>query len=330
MPIAETVTIDASQFPENTRRELLEALRARAIPPKFHYESHKQAEQWLALHEAYSPARREADAAEIYERALAAAAERVDRAGARVAGLGCGGGEKEARLLGMLREKKAPVSFLPCDASVPLVLTALRAAEKAAPGICVDPLVCDVARCESLAESIDRVGGQTGMPGRRVFTFFGMAPNLEAKRTEEILRTLPRAEDWLLLSANLAPGCDYEEGVRRVLGGYDNDLTREWLLSFLLDVGFERGDGAIRFGIEDGEAGWKRIVADYEVAREREFGLHGERFVFRKGEAIRLFFSYRHTVSQVEALAGRSGLEIEGRWLAASEEEGVFLCRRSQ
>src|SRR5665213_840514 len=99
MPIAETVMIDASQFPENVRNDLLESLRRRRIQPKFHYESYKQAQMWLALHEAFSPARRDPDCLAVYDRAFEAAADLVTEAGACVVGLGCGGGQKDARLL---------------------------------------------------------------------------------------------------------------------------------------------------------------------------------------------------------------------------------------
>jgi len=47
------VTIHSSQFPENVRRDLLDCLRARSVNSKFHYDSWKQAQKWLALHEAW-------------------------------------------------------------------------------------------------------------------------------------------------------------------------------------------------------------------------------------------------------------------------------------
>jgi hypothetical protein len=72
------VAIHASQFPENVRRDLLESLRTRRVNHKFHYDSIKQAQQWLALHQAYSPSRRDADCAATYDRSFAAAAARME------------------------------------------------------------------------------------------------------------------------------------------------------------------------------------------------------------------------------------------------------------
>ena len=65
------VAIHASQFPENVRRDLLESLRTRRVNHKFHYDSVKQTQQWLALHQAFSPSRTDADCAATYDRSFA-------------------------------------------------------------------------------------------------------------------------------------------------------------------------------------------------------------------------------------------------------------------
>src|SRR5512136_296387 len=84
------VAIHASQFPENVRRDLLESLRTRRINPKFHYDSVRQTHQWLALHQAYSPARNDADCRAVYDRAGKAAAAGIKARAVHVIGLGCG------------------------------------------------------------------------------------------------------------------------------------------------------------------------------------------------------------------------------------------------
>ena len=57
------VVIHASQFPENVRRDLLASLRTRKINHKFHYDSVKQTQKWLALHQIYSPSRNDENCA---------------------------------------------------------------------------------------------------------------------------------------------------------------------------------------------------------------------------------------------------------------------------
>jgi len=73
----------------------------------------------------------------------------------------------------------------------------------------------------------------------------------------------------------------------------------------------------------------KRVVADFHFQRAREVVVHGEKFMFRRGESIRLFFSYRYTPDRVVRLLARHGLKVQAEWLADSGEEGVFLCQRA-
>ncbi len=47
------VTIHPSQFPDAVRRDLLASLRDRQVNHKFHYDSIKQTQKWLAIHQAY-------------------------------------------------------------------------------------------------------------------------------------------------------------------------------------------------------------------------------------------------------------------------------------
>jgi uncharacterized SAM-dependent methyltransferase len=81
--------------------------------------------------------------------------------------------------------------------------------------------------------------------------------------------------------------------------------------------------------MEKGALGLKRVTADFHFLRTREITVHGRLFKFRRGESIRLFFSYRYTPDRVARQLARHGLRILDQWLAESGEEGVFLCRRA-
>src|SRR5438093_11248653 len=109
------VTIHASQFPEKVRRDLIESLRTRQVNHKFLYDSVKQTQKWLALHEAYSPARTDADCLATYARAFQAATERWNQPRACVFGLGCGGGQKDVQMLELLKKAGHGVSYCPVD-----------------------------------------------------------------------------------------------------------------------------------------------------------------------------------------------------------------------
>jgi len=318
------VTVHASQFPESVQETLLAGLRSRRIAPKFHYQSYRQAQLWLDLHRACSPAWLDPEGAAIYDRSFAAVAGLIPQSLMHVTGLGCGSGYKEARLLRLLAAQGKKLSYVPCDVSLPLVLAAAREAQKACPTLPCQPLVCDLALAGELAEILDSCGQPEA---RRIITFFGMIPNFEPDDILPKLAELVRAEDLLLLSANLAPGPDYRAGVQRVLPGYDNPETRAWLGAFLEDLGAEPGDGVVDFSIEEA-AGLQRIVADFRFLRARELIVHAEHFAFRPGETMRLFFSYRHTPGLVRQLLQAHRLQVVEQWMTKSGEEGVFLCRK--
>ncbi len=335
------VLVHASQFPEAVRHDLLESLRSRSVNHKFHYDSLKQTQKWLALHEAYSPARTDPQCAEAYQRSFSAAARRLAGGGAQVIGLGCGGGQKDTTLLRLLRSSGREVFYIPCDVSLAMVLVARGAALEAVPAANCSPLVCDLATVQDLPAvlaALDRSvkpgpgGCPTAQPApARLFTFFGMIPNFEADRILPKLSSLLQPGDLLLLSANLAPGNDYTAGVDRVLPLYDNELTRDWLLTFLLDLGVERTDGELRFVVEETSSPvqLKRIAAYFHFTRPRTIQVGAERFEFPGGESVRLFFSYRHTPDRLRGMLSHLGLQVLGEWITPSQEEGVFLISRA-
>ena len=349
------VLIHASQFPEKVRRDLLASLRARRVNHKFHYDSVKQTQKWLALHQAYSPTRNDADCAAIYDRGFAAAAARVKSKAVHVIGLGCGGGQKDTRLLKLLKDRGREIYYTPCDVSTAMVLVARQTALAVVPEKNCFPFVCDLATADDLSAIPD---SRITHHASRITTFFGMIPNFEPQVILPRLASLVRPKDFLLFSANLAPGNNYAAGVKKVLPQYDNPLTRDWLMTFLLDLGVERNDGELRFKIETcrrqreetptsrpisaktkqrlltssptmEEVELKRIMAGFHFTRSRRIEVDGERFEFRTGETIRLFFSYRYTPERVRKVLACYCLEVRDQWIAKSEEEGVFLIRRS-
>jgi L-histidine N-alpha-methyltransferase len=319
------VTIHPSQFPENVRRDLLASLRTRRVNHKFHYDSVKQTQKWLALHEAHSPARRDKNCLTTYDAAFIAATKSIKTKSVRIIGLGCGGGQKDVQLMKQLQSCGKKISYAPCDVSVAMVLVARKAALDLLPAKKCFPFVCDLATTDDLSEAFSK----DGMPqGASLVTFFGMIPNFEPRQILPKLTELLRPDDFLLFSANLAPGKDCSAGMEKILPQYDNPLTRDWLSSFLFDLGVEAPDGQLRFSIEAGGMGLRRVVARFHFRCTRKIKVGGEEFSFARGETIRLFFSYRYLPARVRKLLERHGLEISGAWIANSEEEGVFLCRR--
>jgi L-histidine N-alpha-methyltransferase len=328
MSRAVSVAIHQSQFPENVRRDLLESLRSRQINHKFHYDSIKQTQKWLALHQACSPSRTDPDCAMIYDKSFAAAAKQIDAPKIHLVGLGCGGGQKDTRLLKLLKKRRKEIFYTPSDVSVAMVLVAQQTATSVVAFENCFPFVCDLASPDSVGEIFKNVETNSA----RLLTFFGMIPNFEPQNVLPKLAGLLHPDDLLLFSANLAPGDDYSSGVKKVLPLYDNELTRDWLQTFLFDLGVEKNDGDVRFTIEDCPAGTKlkRIAAYFHFQKRSVIQLPDERFEFHSGEMIRLFFSYRHTPKRLGQLLDEQGIKIFEQWITKSEEEGVFLCRKTR
>jgi uncharacterized SAM-dependent methyltransferase len=243
-----------------------------------------------------------------------------------VIGLGCGGGQKDTRLLELLKLRGKQALYTPCDVSLTMVLTARQTALTVVPEQNCLPFVCDLATADDLPVFFEsRITSHES----RIITFFGMIPNFEPEQILPKLAALVRPKDILLFSANLAPGEDYAVGMRKVLPQYDNPLTRDWLMTFLDDLGIARRDGRLRIGIAPGRGGLKRVIADFHFRRSCRVAVVNETFNFRGGETLRLFFSYRYTPDRVRAALGRHGLKVCEQWITKSGEEGVFLCNRA-
>jgi len=322
MSATASITIHSSQFPGAVRRDLLESLRARRVNHKFHYDSVKQTQKWLALHQAYSPTRNDADCRAIYSKAFESAAGKIRAKRVHVIGLGCGGGQKDTRLLKLLKSRSREIFYTPCDVSTAMVLVAREAALAVVPEKSCFPFVCDLATAGDLQKHL-----VTRHPS--LVTFFGMIPNFEPRDILPKLASLIRPKDFLLFSANLAPGENYAEGMEKILPQYDNALTADWLMTFLLNLGIEQRDGRLKFEIEDGGSGLKRVVARFHFSRARQIKMDGEAFKFRRGESIRLFFSYRYTPERICKMLAEYDLEVCGQWIAKSGEEGVFPCQKA-
>ena len=329
MSSAAFVTVHGSQFPERVRAQLLDSLRCRRVNPKFHYESYKQTRKWLRLHEAFSPSRTDPDCAGIYDQAFEAVLKVLPPGPLHLVGLGCGGGQKDVRLLRRLRQAGREAAYTAVDVSLPMVLVAREAALGETPEERCHALVCDLGAAE--AASLNQVLARgEGAPAPRLLTFFGMIPNFEPSDILPRLAGLTRPEDTLLFSANLAPGADYVAGTLQVLPQYDNDLTRDWLMVFLADLGVEPGDGRLEFGSEEDPAtGLRRITGQFEFARPREVWVEDEAVRFEAGAKVRLFFSYRYTPDRLGEHLARHGLKIGQQWVTCTGQEGVFLVRRA-
>jgi L-histidine N-alpha-methyltransferase len=318
------VIVHHSQFPHAVQRQLLDGLRLGRVPPKFLYDGDRQTQKWLAVHRAHSPSRTDAGVQSIYDRAFDESLGQAEGGSICLIGLGCGGGQKDTRYLAKLKSICSTIDYVPCDVSQAMTRVAREAAAAELPLERIHPLVCDLANAPDLGQVVDTI---VSPETKRVFTFFGMIPNLEPDVILPRLAELLLEGDQLLLSANLAPGDDYRNGVETVLPQYDNAETREWLMSFLVELGVPATAGRLRFGIEEINE-LLRIVADFEFSEALELSIGGESCEFAAGRALRLFFSYRHTEQTLAMRLAKHSLAIAASQIDSSAEEGVFRVER--
>jgi hypothetical protein len=317
------VYVHRSQFPDIVQAQYWQSFADRQIDHKFHYMSYRQSQKWLALHHAYSPAIRDPGFQDAHGQAFAAAAEIAGPARCIVA-LGCGGGEKDADLLGRLPTATLTgARYYPVDVSLTLVLIAAAKAQAVCPRIACRPIVCDLRHAPDLSEAVREDG--EGM----ILTFLGMIPNFHPEDIVPKLAMLLQSGDLLLASANLAPGPDYIAGVQAVFAQYDNPLTQDWLQTTLLDAGVDLAAGQLSFVVVGGSAeGASRITAVFKPFADIRLSIGGQPILWPAQQPVELFFSYRYTTDMMKNLFTKHGIEILHAFESSTQEEGVYLCRK--
>ncbi len=118
----------------------------------------------------------------------------------------------------LLKARGKEIFYTPCDVSSAMVLTARQTALAVLPEKNCFPFVCDLATADDLQEFTRRLRHPS------LVTFFGMIPNFEPQEILPKLASLIRPKDFLLFSANLAPGKNYAAGMKKILPQYDNAL----------------------------------------------------------------------------------------------------------
>jgi L-histidine Nalpha-methyltransferase len=321
----DTVDFHFSRYPEAVTQRMKESLRAKCMDHQFHYATHRQAQRWLALHQRHSPSRHDSDCERIYTEAFRRCAQEVSGP-IQVVGLGCGGGRKDARLIRALRSSGKPLRYVAADVSQTLVTEAREHVQESTdlrPNT-MRGLVADFMVAENLF-GYWRKGAIKHE--QQIFSFLGMIPNFQPEQALEVLTEWLQPGDLLVLSANLAPGMDYEMGCQSILSQYDNMETRHWLVTVMEDLGLNVGMADLKFLIAEKE-GVKRVECALIFPENCRIIYNGEEFTYQQGESFRLFYSNRFQAGQLDKKLERRGLQILDRYLTRSEEEGVWVMKK--
>ncbi len=321
----ETVYIHPSQFPDQILKDYFASFAQRQINHKFHYESIKQSQKWLNVHNAYSPIQQNHDHMLAYTDCYEQALNIINDRHLDLISLGCGNGEKEAELLAKINNPNQICCYYPIDVSCSLSITAAQKARQQQAGLNIKPIVCDLLYADDLLSLIPHQGE------RRLLIFFGMIPNFAPSQILPILSSYLEPEDLLLFSANLAPGDNYEQGIKKILPQYDNELTKDWLKTILLDAGIKNNDGHIYSAIasDSNEPLFKKVIMNFELAKSAKLIIGKEAINWQPGETVQLFYSYRYTTSLITDLLQQYSIHVIQAWESRDQEEGVYLCKKT-
>ncbi|MFM6277664.1 MAG: L-histidine N(alpha)-methyltransferase, partial [Dolichospermum sp.] len=163
-----------------------------------------------------------------------------------------------------------------------------------------------------------------------IITFFGMIHNFTPDEILPILSNFLQPGDILLMSANLAPADNYLTGINKILPQYDNELTKDWLMTVLVDAGINPDHGTIKFSLKDdpNHQELTRINAQFEVENNIDLKLDDQIMHWKNGDQIQLFFSYRYTTAKLQNILKQYDIIILDYWEGANQEEGVYFCQK--
>lgn len=322
----EQVYLHSSQFPDQVYQDYLAGFKQQNIPHKFHYDSVKQSQKWLKIHQVFSPSRNNQDCVVSYEQSFAKTAQILNNNSlVELIGLGSGGGTKDTLLLSSLVTTNKKLIYYPIDVSLSLAVISAQKARNNYPQVLVKPIVCDLLYADNLIQQLDQQNNS-----QKIITFFGMIPNFTPDEILPILNNFLNKDDLLLMSANLAPGNDYLTGIKKIMPQYDNNLTKDWLITILNDAGIIESNGQINFTIENDQkiSDLKRINAHFLLNEDVTLQLDEETIKWHKHDKIQLFFSYRYTTEKLKNILQDYNINVVEYWEAPNQEEGIYLCQK--
>lgn len=312
--------IHSSCAPEALLKQLDHGFQQRDIPPRFHYESARQARAWMDLHTTHSPAANRSDVIDIYQQAHQAAAQEIGNSKIQLVALGPGGGDKEVDLINELG-KDSLTSVTCIDSSLPLALTSTSRLSDTSHQ--TNPSVADFNHQPDIRQLADL---QPDTP--TLFTFYGMLPNLPSHQSLAWLSEQMAPGDTALISANLSPNEDLKTGAKEVLHQYANPETQRWLSILLRDHGIDPEQGEWIHEIAQTEPDHSRIEIHFQPNKPTTAQTITGDHHLKAGEKLRLLYSHRHCPKRLSQTLTKIGLKTIHSYIEPEGHEGVFLIRK--
>lgn len=314
--------------PQAVLQKQISLLKKGEVDPSLHYHSRLQSEAWKRVFKKHCPVSKDPSFGRIYQTLFARVSISTSKK-IHLIGLGCGTGVKEQWLAKSMMDHGLQ---LQCYTAVDVSEDLCRMSMKRIHSFSVEEpraTVMDLDAVKELRIKLDQKCSRE----QRIYTFFGLVPNLAPESVRSILKKIMRPGDQLLLSANLAPvlkedESDGECAVKIILPQYRNKETRDWLSLLFQEQGIKRGClSSLRFGVERGK-GYHSVVVRTEIKKDFEWVLGRTIFKMKKGENLKVFQSRRWTPKAFEGWMRKNGFKIRASEITPNLEEGVWWVER--
>lgn len=321
-----SLLVDPSSFPERLSFIYSRSFESGVVRPSLLYQSNLQAYLWFQLHKEHSPAYISEEVHRIYQNGFDALIEALKGSPYSLSSFGCGGGNKEHQFMESVHH--LPVSCQVIDASGALAIQTWSVLQ---PFKDVQPIVADLEELACPPEW-SHSSKMDVTQNKHVLFYFGMLPNMDSEYAWTFLSNWARAEDLVLLSANLVSRSEATSGLPHILPQYDNELTRNWLSSFLNHVGVFDHNINLQFSIINQNIlndSLPAIQCFWKSESDCEIFYDGNaKIVWPAGRELQLFKSLRYSINSIYDNARAHGFEVIDYWHDSAEQEGVFLLKK--
>jgi len=277
------------------------------IPGEFHYEGHRQSQLWLEVARRHAPPGLDT----FYRQAFTMVPTGTF---SHLISLGAGGARKE----GWLQQRITANRFTPVDVSDSLALLSaqhLRTLVEKPPR----PIVADLTQFPGLPDWLSTFDEEEP----RLYTAFGLTPNLNPEELDPILRGFLRPEDRLLVSANLMPGGRIDS----VLPQYDNPETQRWLNELLIQWGIAPHLANLSIQGDENGDGTARIVASTSWLHNWLLDWEGTTLHVSRDQPLQVFASLRYTPGGFLRRLSSAGFDVTDEAISVCGQEGLWLVK---
>lgn len=300
---------------ETIQAEFFRALARHQLPEKFFYWFPLSVSSWIRLCEskAYKNSARSLYLCRRH------AGEILSRIGSRPLqwiSLGCGHGIKEIPFLRASLRRGQKVTYLPVDASLPLLKKACG--RGLALKIKTVGIKADVNAPFPFRRLLpDRVGKV------RVISLFGNTLEPIVTGGINAWDRLMKPGDFFLVDGELFFG-------EETLAGYDHPVNRHFAMAPLHSIGVTERDGTLLFRFEKGRNGIHRLAKSFHFRRTTHLSVSGHAFSFKKGSSIQMSPSYKCDRERMRKLLEAGGtLSIVEEYKTPDRRYLLWLCRKN-